>query len=389
MRVAIVGGAAMGAAVALFLRRLGGAGLEVVVIEPDPAYRDASSARSASSIRQQFSQALNIRMSRFGLQMIEHAYEELAVDGAPVALGFVLSGYLFLATESGAPALRAAHAVQQVQGASVALLSAQELGARFGWLNSDGIALASLGLAGEGWFDGESYTRALARKARASGATYRQARVVGFERTASAITAARLDDGTRLHADWFVDAAGPWAGKVAALAGVQLPVHARRRTVFMLDCPVRLPRTPLVIDPSGVWFRSEGDGFLAGWSPGAADEDPDDLPLDADLTQFDTRVWPALAHRVPAFEALRVRSAWAGYYEVHPLDHNAIVGPHGELANLVFINGFSGHGLQHAAAAGRGVAEWIVFGEYRSLDLGALSYERVLSGRPFIEQAII
>jgi len=145
-----------------------------------------------------------------------------------------------------------------------------------------------------------------------------------------------------------------------------------------------------VIDPSGVWFRSEGTGFIGGWSPGEGDPDPDDLPLDQpDLQQFDDRVWPALAERVPAFEALRVRSAWAGYYEVHPLDHNALIGPHPACANFILANGFSGHGLQQSPATGRGVAEWLLHGRYLSLDLAPFSPQRVLAGQPFIEQAII
>jgi glycine/D-amino acid oxidase-like deaminating enzyme len=164
--------------------------------------------------------------------------------------------------------------------------------------------------------------------------------------------------------------------------------------VFRLSCPTPLDPagqpTPLVVDPSGVWFRSDGTGYLAGWSPGPGDDDPDDLPLDQpDLAQFDERVWPALAHRVPAFEALRVTSAWAGYYEVHPLDHNALIGPHPACANLLLCCGFSGHGLQHAPAAGRGVAERLLSGGWQTLDLSAFDPARVLAGRAFVEQAII
>jgi glycine/D-amino acid oxidase-like deaminating enzyme len=100
-------------------------------------------------------------------------------------------------------------------------------------------------------------------------------------------------------------------------------------------------------------------------------------------------VWPALAERVPAFEALRVQSAWAGYYEVHPLDHNAILGLHPEVDNLVFANGFSGHGLQHSPAAGRGVAELVLEGGYQSLDLSPFGFERVLQQQPFRERNVI
>lgn len=390
MRVAVVGGGAIGASVAMFLRRLGGAAVEVVVIEPDPALTWASSSRSASSIRQQFSNAVNVRMSQFGLQCITDPRQWLEVDGEVPELGFVESGYLFLATGAGVPVLRANHAVQLPLGAPVALLDAAALRERCRWLRVDDIALASLGAAGEGWFDGPALAGAMARKARSLGAVWRRARVVGFERSGARLVAARLDDGSRIGADTFVNAAGPWAASVAELAGVRVDVRARRRTVFMLDCPTPLPRTPLVIDPRGVWFRSEGSGFLAGWSPGARDPDPDDLPLDRpDLSQFDERVWPVLADRVPAFEALRVRSAWAGYYEVHPLDHNGIVGPHAERPNFILACGFSGHGLQHAPAVGRGVAELVLHGRYDSLDLGPLGHERVAAGRALVEHAVI
>jgi glycine/D-amino acid oxidase-like deaminating enzyme len=189
-------------------------------------------------------------------------------------------------------------------------------------------------------------------------------------------------------------AAGAWSHAVGALAGLEVPVFGRRRTVFVFGCPTPLPRTPprlpLVADPSGVWFRSEGAGFIGGWTPAEADADPDNPPLDQpDLHQFDDRLWPALAHRVPAFEALRRTGAWDGYYEVHPLDHNALVGPHPHCANLLLACGFSGHGLQHAAGVGRGIAEWVVHGRWRSLDLSPLSPQRIVSGEPWVERAII
>jgi FAD-dependent oxidoreductase domain-containing protein 1 len=252
------------------------------------------------------------------------------------------------------------------------------------------VVLASLGEHGEGWFDGEAFARSLSRKARALGARWMAQRIVGFERDGEVLRSVITADGSRFAADVFVLAAGAWSRAVGALAGVDVPVHARRRTVFGFTSPAALPRTPLVIDPSGVWFRSEGAGFIGGWTPGPHDDDPDDLPLDQpDLAQFDDRLWPALAHRVPGFEALRRSGAWDGYYEVHPLDHNALVGPHPLCANLLLACGFSGHGLQHAAGVGRGIAEWIVHGGWRSLDLSPLSPARVLEGRPFVEQAVI
>ena len=378
MRICIVGAGAVGSAAALFLMRLGGCDVQVQLVERDPSYARASSALSASSIRQQFSNAVNIEMSQFGLQWVK-AFE----------VGFVESGYLFLASEAGAEVLRDNHRVQRALQAPVMLLDPAALADRLPWLSTDGVALASLGLRGEGWFDGYAFTQALKREALKLGAVQVRGEVKALQREGGRITAATLADGERIEADVFVNAAGPWAREVAAMAGIALPVFARRRTVFKLGCPTALRQTPLVIDTSGVWFRSEGDGFLAGWSPGAHDADPDDLPLDRDIGLFEERLWPALAARVPAFEALRVQSAWAGYYEVHPLDHNAIIGPHPDVPNLLFANGFSGHGLQHAPAAGRGIAEHILEGGYRTLDLSAFAFERVLRQQPFGERAVI
>lgn len=390
MRVVVIGGGAVGAAVALFLRLQGGAGVDVQVVEPDPTLARSSSALSAGSVRQQFSNAVNVEMSRFGHEVITGADDWLGVDGAPVQVGWVPGAYLFCAGAAAVPVLQHNHAVQRTAGADVALLAPDALAARFPWLHTADLALASLGGAGEGWLDGEAWARALGAKARALGALWRHDRVTGLQQRAGRLEAAQLASGALLAADAFVNAAGPWAGAVGALAALPVPVHARRRTVFAMTCPTPLPPTPLVVDASGCWFRSEGRGFIGGWSPGDGDADPDDLPLDApDLAQFDDRLWPAMAHRVPAFEALRVQHAWAGYYEVHPLDHNALIGAHPQCANFWLCNGFSGHGLQHAPAAGRGLAELLLSGRFASLDLSAFNPQRVLAGQAFVEQAII
>jgi len=391
MRIVVIGGGAVGASVALFLKLQGGAAVEVQVVEPDPTLARASSALSAGSVRQQFSNAVNVAMSRYGHAVVSGADPLLAIDGVAPEVGFVPGAYLFVATSAaGAATLRANQAVQAAAGADVALLAPDEAARRFAWLRTDDLAGAALGQGGEGWLDGYAFARALAAKARALGAQWQRAAVTGFERDGARLRAVTLDDGRTLAADAVVLAAGPWSGAVGRLAGLDVPVHARRRTVFAMTCPTPLPRTPLVVDPAGVWVRSEGAGFIGGWSPGDGDADPDDLPLDQpDLAQFEDRLWPALAHRVPAFEALRVQRAWAGYYEVHPLDHNALIGPHPGCADLWLCCGFSGHGLQHAPAAGRGLAERLLSGRYRTLDLSPFDPQRVHEGRPFVEQAVI
>ncbi|CAO3431738.1 NAD(P)/FAD-dependent oxidoreductase [Azospirillum doebereinerae] len=386
--VVIVGGGVMGCSVAYFLASDPAFGGSVAVVERDPTYRTASSALSASSIRQQFSTPQNIALSQFGLSFLKSATERLSVDGDPVDLGLREPGYLYLATEFGADILRRNHAIQKACDVDVALLTPEELTARFPWLSVDGLVAGSLGLSGEGWFDGYSLMQGFRRKAKALGVTFLTADVVGVERSGDRIDAVRLDNGDRLACGVVVNAAGAKARRLAEMAGVALPVSARKRCVFVFDCREPLPACPLVIDPSGVWFRPEGAQFICG-APPPADRDPDtdDLTVEHDL--FDDMMWPALAARVPAFEAIKVTNAWAGYYEYNDVDQNAIIGPHPEVGNLLFCNGFSGHGLQQAPGAGRGVAELIVHGAYRSLDLTVFGYRRLTENRPLLETNVI
>ena len=297
-------------------------------------------------------------------------------------------GYLYLAGPEGEPVLRANHAVQRSHGAQVALLDPESLRERFPWMATDGVVAGSLGLEGEGWFDGPALMQAFRRKARALGAEYRSAEAVGFERAGDAISAVVLADGERVPCAAVVNAGGPYARAVAGWAGLDLPVEARRRSVFVLACKAALSACPLVIDTSGVWFRPEGDRFLCGWSP-PEEEDPERLALDVDHEQFDDVVWPALAARVPAFEAVRVTGSWAGHYDYNFFDHNALLGRMPGVPNLYFANGFSGHGMQQAAGAGRGVSELILHGRYTTLDLADLDVARVPEGRELRELNII
>jgi FAD-dependent oxidoreductase domain-containing protein 1 len=173
------------------------------------------------------------------------------------------------------------------------------------------------------------------------------------------------------------------------MAGVDLPVRPRKRHVYHVDAPVRLGAAPLTIDPSGVYFRPEGPAYLTGFSPREGEPDPDTLDLASDRAPFESFVWPILAHRVPGFDRLRLLDTWAGHYEVNTLDHNAVVGPHPRIRNLLFANGFSGHGLQQAPAVGRGLAEWIATGRWETLDLAPLGYERIERAKPIRELNVV
>jgi FAD-dependent oxidoreductase domain-containing protein 1 len=386
--VAIVGGGVIGSSIAHFLCSDEAFRGRVVVIERDPTYSRASSALSASSIRQQFTTAINVRMSLFGIQFLREAGRLLATDDGAPDIGLREQGYLFLATEETAERMRACHRLQVECGADIVLLDPVELESAFRGLRADGVALGSYGRTGEGWFDGYALLQAFRRSARARGAEYITASVTHMSVSGDAVTAVHLDTGETLSPRTVVDAAGPHARAVAAMVGIDLPVEARPRSVFVLEHRAPISGYPLVIDVNGTWFRPEGERIIAGVSP-PAERDREKEELEVAHALFEDIVWPTLAHRVPALEAVRVSSAWAGHYEMNTFDHNALLGPHPLVRNLIFANGFSGHGMQQSPAVGRGIAELIVHGRYRSLELSELSVSRLVEGRRVVEEGVV
>ena len=387
----------MGAATACFLAR--DHGVAVTLVERDLSFARASSSLSASSIRQQFSTAVNIALSRWSLQFLRRVEDELAVGAERPAIGLVEPGYLYLARTHAQSPMRAAHALQRAAGADVVLLEPDALRARFPWLATDDLALSSWGASGEGWFDGPALHRAFLRAARAHGARVvpGHAQALEIHRSGSGgarVTGVRLSDGSRLVADDTVLCAGGWSATLAATLGLDWPVRPRKRDVFVLDSPAELPGCPLVIDPSGVWFRPEGRGFLAGAPPrsvaagGPGDPDEPDLQ-GVDHALFEEVIWPALAARVPAFEALRVRSAWAGYYEMNDFDHNGIAGAVPGWGGLWTACGFSGHGMQQSPAVGCALAAAIVGAATDAPSIEPLSPLRLVRGEPLVELNVI
>jgi FAD-dependent oxidoreductase domain-containing protein 1 len=384
----IIGGGVVGSAIAYFLAGPLAFKGSIAVIEKDPAYEAAATPRSAGGIRQQFSTPENIQMSQFGAAFIKSIGEHLSVEGEIADVPFIEWGYLFLATESGLETLRTNHTTQTSLGAKVALLTPSELKARFPWLNVEDLAGGCYGLANEGWTDPYGLLQAFRRKARALGVTYLADEVVDLDRAGNRIAGVTLRDGGRIGCGAVVNAAGYHAHKIAAAAGIELPVRPRKRMVYVFDCRDKPERMPLTIDPTGVWCRPEGAAFICGVSPSEA-EDPEATDFEVDYRPYEDVVWPTLAHRIPAFEAIKLSRAWVGHYDYNLLDQNAILGRHPELENFYLANGFSGHGLQQSPAVGRAIAELIVHGRYRSIDLSRLGYERILKGTPLLELNIV
>ena len=385
--VLIVGGGIVGSAAAHYLKKHGFTGT-VAIIERDTSWQTGCTARSVGGIRQQFSTPENIALSKFGLKLVRNLKQEF---GPEADIGFKEQGYLICASEQGLPILEENHAVQISQGADNVLLRGEELSARFPWLVADGIAAGCFGLSGEGWVDPYIFAGLFRKAAIAQGVDLIVGEVTGVSREANRITGVTLASGEAIGCGTLVNAAGAGGGKLAGLAGVGLPVGPRKRYVYVLDCPQAteaLHKAPLTVIPGGVYFRPEGRNFLCGLSP-EEHEEPKELDWEVDHAWFEERIWPALAERVPLFEAIKVISAWVGHYDYNAFDQNAVIGPHPELTNFLFANGFSGHGLQQGPAAGNAIAELVTLGSFRTIDLTRFGYERIAANKPLFEKNVI
>jgi glycine/D-amino acid oxidase-like deaminating enzyme len=288
------------------------------------------------------------------------------------------------------PVLTDNQRTQTSEGADVIFEDAAALLKRFPWMSADGIAGGVYGRSGEGWFDAHALLALFRKALKTKAIDLIAGNVAAIARAGDRVTGVTLEDGRTLESGTIVNAAGPNAGVVAALAGIALPVEPRKRTVFVFEARERYADMPLLVDPSGIYVRPEGSVYLTGGAEpdeGDGPADPADFEPRWDL--FEEVVWPTLATRIPAFEAIKPTRAWAGHYDYNTLDQNAVIGPHPEIGNFLFANGFSGHGLQQAPAVGKALAELIVHGGYRTMDCTAFGYARVAEGRPFRELNVI
>lgn len=391
--VVIIGGGIMGASTAWFLTDNPDFDGTVLVVERDPSYATASTTHTNSCMRQQFSDPLNVQISQFAAAFIKDLRANMGGDERVPNLSVQNFGYLYLADNEGfADVLRANQKVQLAAGAQTQLLDASALKAAYPFYQLDDIILGSINRKDEGFFDGSTLFDWWRRQSRERGVEYVRGEVVAVNRTANGqrVASVTLGDGTVLGCGQVVNAAGPRAALVAEMAGISVPVEPRKRFtwVFKAEQPLSQP-LPLTIDPSGVHFRENGGGtYMAG---GHNEDDPavdfDDFAMDFSL--WENHIWPVIATRVPQFEAIKLQSEWAGHYAYNTFDQNAIVGPHPALENFIFLNGFSGHGLQQSPAMGRGTAEWLTYGAFRSLDLTPLRYDRIIRGQPLWERAVI
>lgn len=387
--IVIIGGAVSGSSTAYFLAMNPDFNGSVLVIEKDSTYKFCATTLSTSAIRQQYSNPINVKISQFGVEFLRNFHDNVQVDGDAPEIGFHENGYLFLATEAGLGIIQENARVQQDNGADTVLLTPGEIHDRFPFIRVDDLAGGSWGRTGEGWFDSYGLLQGFRRRARSLGVEYVDNEVIDVTRDGDTIVSVTLRTGETIACGAVVNCAGNFGPSIARMAGLSIPVEPRRRSIFIFSC--RTPITqkmPNVIDPSGVFCRPEGAMFLSGGVPeNDIAVDPNDF--DIAYNEYDEQIWPNMANRIPQFEAIKMENCWAGHYDYNTLDHNAIIGPHDDVRNFYFANGFSGHGLQQSPAVGRGLSELLIYGAYQTLDLSPLGYSRIARNEPFLEKAVI
>ncbi len=394
--VIIVGGAMYGSSVAWWLSRNPDFDGSLLVVERDPTYEFASTSHTNSCIRQQFSAEINVKISQFGVEFIKNFRTFMDDDERVPDIVLHSFGYMYLAGDDQfAKTLKDTHAIQQVLGAGTMHMSADDIKEAYPFYNMDDIVAGNHNLVDEGYFDGATIFDWWKRTARENGVEYCTNEAVAMElnEAGSAVQSVTLKTGDTTACGMVINCSGPRAVATSRMAGIEIPVEPRRRYTFIFDAQQPLDRDlPLTIDPSGVHMRSDGKYYWAGCSPSInGADDPavayDDFEIDHSL--WENYVWPIIAHRIPQFESIKLTNTWVGHYAFNTLDQNPIIGRHKNVENFIFASGFSGHGFQQSPAMGRGLAELIIYGEYRSLDLSPFGYDRIEANTPFLEKAVI
>jgi len=390
--VVIVGGAMYGSSVSWFLADNPDFDGSILVVERDPTYTACSTVHTNSCIRQQFSREINVRISQFGAAFVKNLRNYMGGDQRVPNLAIQSYGYLYLSdNEAFSTVLKESQQVQEACGAGTKILTAEEIKRDYPFYNVDDIVSGSHNRIDEGYFDGGTLFDWWRRSGKEKGVEFVGNEVVSMQKNTAGtrVESVTLKSGEVVSCGAVVNASGPRAVLTSRMAGIELPVEPRKRYTFIFDAEQPLDRDlSLTIDPTGVHMRTDGQYYLAGCAP---DEDLavdyDDYEPDHSIWQ--EKVWPIIANRIPQFEAIKLVNSWVGHYAFNTLDQNAILGPHSVVENFIFVNGFSGHGLQQSPAMGRGIAELITYGDYRSLDLSPFRFDRIERNEPFNEKAII
>lgn len=381
--ILIIGGGIVGSAIAYFLCKSGTAG-DVTVVEPDPTYEFAATPYANAGIRQLFSLPENILMAQYGLKFFDEFSQNMSVDDLDADIGFRRRGYLFLSDDGDHATMERNYHLQSAMGARVDLLDKAGLKDRFPSINSDDINLA-VHSPDDAWINPHAALMGFRAKSKALGAAYVQDRVIDWQADGVASRSVVLESGQRISADIFVLSAGAWSAQIAAMIDLKLPVEPMCRESHYFTTPAAIEPLPFLKAETHLAFGPEGQGYAGGlpdW------EQPAGFGLQPHPSRFEEVVWPAIAHRVPALETLRLERSWIGHYARNTLDLNAIIGRWRD-GNVYLACGYSGHGIMQAPATGLALSEAILGGRYETLDLSKLGVERIESNTPYRETGIV
>ena len=383
--VAIIGGGAIGAAAAYFLRSHPRA-CRVAVIERDTSYQLASTPRASGGVRRLFSLPENIALSNYSIPFFARFDAEMAVDGERPAINFRKGGYLFIVPPAAARVLERNFAIQKANGVHVEWLERKDLKAKFPSMTVDDLGAGVLS-PDDGWLDPYGVLQGLRKKAKALGAEFVNDEVVALDVERRRLRAIRLKSGQSIEAEAVINAAGAWAKEICAMAGWTVPIEPMRRYEHYFEAAEAIEPLPYIKDVHRLAFRPEGKGYSGG-VPNL--DEPRGYNFDVDHDYFQQIVWPALAARFPQFERSKEKNTMSGLYDQNEFDATPIIGPWtGKLDNFYLMAGFSGHGLMHAPGCGRAIAELILDGSYQTIDLARFGWARIAEGRRCAEDGIV
>ena len=381
--IIIVGGGIMASSLAYNLYNDGYTG-RIAMFEKDRVYEYSSTPRSEGGIRQTFSTEVNVKMSQYSYQAYKTFEEDMSVDGEPVSIDFRENGYLYLLNDVSLPIFEDILKIQESLNVKTEFMDVDQLEEFFPELNVEDLAGAVFDPEA-GNADPYSVLQAYVKKLKKIGTDIFYEEVETIITEQGSVTGVQTVSGEKYFAPIVVNAAGPWSGELSEKIGLPIPVKPLRRQLFSIDTAQKFDREiPFTFDPTGAHFRGEREKIVVGWA--------NDVPFGYDFKLekrfFEEEIWPILAMRSSYFESLKLESGWTGLYDYNYEDHNAIISDHPEMKGYYIVTGFSGHGFQHAPAAGKGLSELIRLGRFETMDISPLSVTRFKTGKLVRETAV-
>lgn len=382
--VIIVGGGVIGSSIAYNLLNDGFDG-EITVFEKDRMYEFASTPRSAGGIRQLFTTSINVEMGKYAVEKYSTFKEDMAIDDDLAEIDFQQNGYFFLVNEQkDKEQLKKQAELQNSFNVGSEVIERESLTNIIPEINTEDLA-GGIYSSKDGYLDPYSVMQGYMKKAKQLGAIYIYEEVTEIKKQSKNVSGV-VTEGGEYQAPIVINCAGPWAPLLSETVQLPLPIVPLKRQIiqFNIASPLK-KRLPLTVDPSGVYFRHEGDSIICGF---AEDVKPQ-IDFKWKRSFFTDFMWPILANRVPNFEKAKIQSGWAGIYSHNTKDQNAIIGEHPDLAGYYLAVGFSGHGMQQAPAVGKGLSEHIRTGKYETINFDPLNYRRFQENKLIIEEAIV